>query len=218
MTEFDYHIGEPLPSVSARYLSLVKTLLGRELESEDHAPLPEITVRNVDDPIERLPGDLSKDAEQAIRAKLFRALDKLPPNWEALGETERVPWLEAAIEKRAGGTPEGETKGKVKSGDEDNWILVSDALTELPFLRNRKALYKFAKENPGKLRLRSHPSHKQRRQANAGDVLRLAKEYNNKQFAAMDGSGADSLPSLTEESLAPLAERLTRERAEKHKK
>jgi len=125
-------------------------------------------------------------------------------------------WTIALLKGGDRGTPED--KGKVKSDDEGGWILVSDALTQLPFLRNLNALYKFADENPGKLRLRPHPNHKQRHQANAGDVLRLSKEYSNKQFEAMGSPGADSLPSLTEESLAPLAARLTRVKAEKRKK
>ncbi len=48
--------------------------------------------------------------------------------------------------------PEAESEQQV---DGKEWILVSEALTELPFLSGRRALYKFAKENPSKLHLRS---------------------------------------------------------------
>ena len=123
-------------------------------------------------------------------------------------------WAVGLLKGDDGDTPED----KVKSDDEGGWILISDALTQLPFLKSLRALYKFADENPGKLHLRPHPKRKQRRQANAGDVLRLSKEYSNKQFEAMGSPGANSLPSLTEESLAPLAARLNRVKAEKGKK
>jgi hypothetical protein len=94
----------PIYVPSPRYLALVETLLERKLESEDNAPLPTITVHTVDEPIERLPGDLIRAVEEEIRAKVFLALGSLPGDWESLGEDERVYWIEAAIEKHAGST------------------------------------------------------------------------------------------------------------------
>ena len=97
----------------------------------------------------------------------------------------------------------------------NDWILVSEAQTRLPFIRTLKQLYKYAEEHPDKLRLRPHPNHPQRRQANAADVLRLEMEYEAKQFEAMDSPEADGLPSFSEKGVEALAERVARVRAKK---
>ena len=73
----------------------------------------------------------------------------------------------------AGGKPE-EAEAKDDSPD---WILVSEALAKLKQFKNRKAIEKFARDNPDKLHLRPHPTHSQRRQAYAADVLRLEKTW-----------------------------------------
>lgn len=112
MTEYNCFTGLPFPTVPDQYLSLVETLLGRKLEPKDNAPLPYLTFDDPNPP-DRLPGDLTKDVEEEIRAKVYLALGSMPVNWESLGETERVPWLEASIEKRTGGTPEAEGEGKL---------------------------------------------------------------------------------------------------------
>ncbi len=99
----------------------------------------------------------------------------------------------------------------------DDWILVSKAVARLAFICNLKALYKFAKDNPDKLRLRPHPTHKKRQQANAADVLRLEMEHDEKQFEALGDPTADDLPSVSGEGLEVLAKRIAAERASKRK-
>jgi len=101
---------------------------------------------------------------------------------------------------------------------DDGWILVSEAVALLPFIRTPKQLTKYAEENPDKLRLRPHPTHGRRRQANAADVLKLEMEYNRRQFDAMDGSAADDIPSVSEEGLNSLAAGLEQIRARKRQK
>jgi hypothetical protein len=103
------------------------------------------------------------------------------------------------------------------ASDGGEWILVSEAVARLPFIRNVKALRKYAQDHPGKLRLRPHPEHGRRHQANAADVLRLEMEHDKDQFAAMDSPTADSLPSISEANLRPLAERVHQIRAGKRK-
>ena len=88
---------------------------------------------------------------------------------------------------------------------------------QLPFIKNLKALKKFAKDHPYKLRMRPHPSHPRRLQVNAADVLRLAMEHDDKQFEALDGPGADKLPSISDRGFGALAERVARVRANKGK-
>lgn len=103
--------------------------------------------------------------------------------------------------------------------DEKAWISATQALIELTFLKGRlPALYKYAKENPGKLRLRPHPHHQRRRQANAADVLRLKQEYDKKAFEEMDSPAADALPSLSADGLQNLAKRVQQIKTERRNK
>ena len=119
MTEFNCFTGQPLPTTSKRYLSLVEDLLERKLKPKDDAPLPKITVHNVDEPIERWPGDLTRNVEEEIRAKVFSVLGSLPSEWESLDETKRVPWLQAAVEKTADGTGEAENGKPLSKTEHD---------------------------------------------------------------------------------------------------
>lgn len=106
---------------------------------------------------------------------------------------------------------------EAKTDDKKDWILVTEALTQLPFIKDLDALYKYAEENPDKLRLRPHPTHKKRRQASAADVLRLEIDYNNEQFEAMGSPAAAKLSPLSEGGLADMAERMKQANASKRK-
>jgi hypothetical protein len=111
------------------------------------------------------------------------------------------------------------TRGATADADEKEWISVTEALNRLPFIKGRyQGLYKYAKENPDKLRLRRHPGHNRRRDANAADVLRLEMEYDGKVFDALDGPAADGLPSIKADGLEKLAERVRRIKTDKRKK
>lgn len=96
MGKYNAFSDQPIYVPSPRYLTLVETLLNRKLEPEDNAPLPVITLHNVDEPIKPLPGDFTRTVEEEIRAKVHLALGSLPSDWEILGEDERVPWLAEA--------------------------------------------------------------------------------------------------------------------------
>jgi hypothetical protein len=99
--------------------------------------------------------------------------------------------------------------------DGRDWILASEAVAQLPFLNGLKGLYRFAADNPGKLRTRPHPRHSRRRQVHAADVLRLAAEHERREAEALDSPAADALPSL--DGLRKLADRLAAERARKRR-
>ena len=101
------------------------------------------------------------------------------------------------------------------AGDDQDWMLVSEAVAELPFIANLKALDRYAAKHPGKLRLRDHPHHKKRRQAHRADVQRLVQEHNGREFAALDGTAADDLPAISEAGVEALVARMSRERQKK---
>ncbi len=99
--------------------------------------------------------------------------------------------------------------------DDQDWMLVSEAVAQLPFVGSLKALYRFAEEHPDKLRIRKHPEHAQRRQAHRADVQRLAQEQEEREFEAMDRPGADNLPAVSEQGIESLAARVAAARARK---
>jgi hypothetical protein len=142
----------------------------------------------------------------------------LTPVWRVIGDASGLylllrPEGEAALaEDRLG---EGRT---AEESDDKDWILATEALKALPFIRGGvKALYKYAADNPTKLRVRPHPHHKRRRQAHAADVQRLSAVHDAEQSEALDGRAADDLPSLSEDGLGRLADRMTGARAAKRK-
>jgi len=100
------------------------------------------------------------------------------------------------------------------ASDEHNWILASEAVALLDGIRNLRDLYAYAKDNPGKLRMRRHPEHPRRRQVHAGDVVRLMLEQGRREFEALEHADAD-LPSISEDGLLKLARRLESERRKK---
>jgi len=110
---------------------------------------------------------------------------------------------------------ENDSQSEKKTND---WIPVTEAISQLPFVKDLKSLYRYAEAHPEKLRLRPHPTHKRRRQASAADVMHLVIEHNNYLFDAMGGPMADNLLPISEAELAPLASRLADIRAGKRKK
>jgi hypothetical protein len=156
--------------------------------------------------IERLVGD-------ALRA----GSTEESPDTDALTEKDLRLYLNRvkAWAAESGGAPEAERDEQ--AADNKDWILVSEAVSRLPFIRNLKALYKYAEKHPDKLMLRPHPEHPKRRQANAADVLRLEIEHDRKQLDAMDRPGAEGLPSLSEGGIEALAKRMAEARATKRK-
>jgi len=120
-----------------------------------------------------------------------------------------------ALHREAGIASVPEAESGDRQPDENEWILVSEAVARLPFIRTVKALRKFAEDHPEKLRLRPHPKHGRRHQVSAADVLRLEMEHDREQFESLDRSAADILPSIAD--LGPLAERLKQTRARKRK-
>lgn len=125
---------------------------------------------------------------------------------------DRMVQVEAAL---LAAEQSGEATEEAPAATESDWILASEAVAQVPFIGSLKALYKFAEENPGKLRLRPHPTHPQRRQAHAADVLRLQMEYADREFDALGRSRADDLPSVSDRGMEALAERMARERGKK---
>jgi hypothetical protein len=101
------------------------------------------------------------------------------------------------------------------AADDRDWILVSQAVARLPFINGIRALYRYSNEHPDKLRLRPHPEHPQRRQANAADVLRLEIEHDAQQFEAMGRDEANDLPPLTDCEATIMAERIAEIRRRK---
>jgi hypothetical protein len=91
---FNCVTGAPILDHSG-YRKLASILLGADLEQ---APLPTITVDNVNDPIRTNPGDLTDADDQRLAAKVCQLANGMNAvEWNRLSEDQRIPWMKEAI-------------------------------------------------------------------------------------------------------------------------